>query len=172
MLTPDQIVKLIADGVRAVLVEKQSKGKLVIPSGSMDALVREMANNVAAPIVLELGEHMDAAHLQQLEQESLFTKLHNAGGRGATLDIMLTSVLEDAKLSHAARDASRKLVAAADAVVEAFDEGDIELFHPDTDDGPGRTIACPEDDTCECKGPAAFNELARTRDIARRELGS
>ncbi|HUS27564.1 MAG TPA: hypothetical protein VMZ53_03625 [Kofleriaceae bacterium] len=142
------------------------------PSPIIDRIARDASNNIAMALASEIGETLDEAHLQQIEHESLRTKLHNAGGHGATLDVMLTAVLERARLSLAARDAAQQLVDAASELLEAFDEGDVDVFHPDDDDPvlPNATIECPEDDTCKCRGPAALNELSRACATARREL--
>lgn len=55
--------------------------------------------------------------------------------------------------------------AAIKAVLDAFTDGDIDVFHPDivdedkSDDRMVVTIECPEDDTCVCPGAAAINRL-------------
>lgn len=64
-------------------------------------------------------------------------------------------------------------VRAMSEVLDAFDEGDVDVFHPDytIEEGPPLvTGECPEDDTCDCAGPRAINALARARDAARKLL--
>lgn len=76
-------------------------------------------------------------------------------------------------LEAALRTRLEELTKAASEVLDAFDEGDVDVFHPDTviEDGPPIVTAeCPEDDTCDCAGPRAINALARARDAARKLL--
>lgn len=191
MLTMEQITEILRDGFERTL--RMHMGARL---GGAPAMIRltdhghamlmdpikliasDAANNITMVLMGDLGEHLDSAHETQLENESLRAKLMNAGGHGATLDVMLTSVLEAARISHAAKAAAQQLVDASTALLEAFDEGDVDAFHPDADADPidigGRsipvTVECPEDDTCTCAGPKAINDLARARDAARREL--
>lgn len=222
MLTMEQIAKILRDGFATTLREWASRGAAgatgglcfnPAPYSAIDKLAEDAANNLAMVIAHELGEHLDTAHHDHLQLESLWNRLYQAGGRGETLDAMLTAVLEDARAAYRSRgdlaylraaldrfnlteltqlrDTYRtngmmpkgiaqrleRLEAAASELLECFDEGDVDAFHPDTEDpdltrkhGSPTTIECPEDDTCECRGPAAINELARARDDARKAL--
>lgn len=107
----------------------------------------------------------------RLERESLYHRLKRAGAQGSALDVMLANVLEQGRMSTAARNAADNLVRAASALLAAFDKGDVDISHEEWADRDG-SRDCPEDDTCTCPGPNALNELARARDAARRELGT
>lgn len=88
------------------------------PAEHIERIASDAANNIAMAIASEMDITMQSSLSNRLELESLSTKLHNAGGRGATLDIMLGEVLEEARLSYAARDAARKLVDASTKLID------------------------------------------------------
>ncbi len=57
-----------------------------------------------------------------------------------------------------------RLRAACGLVVAAFDANETDFGHQDYEDGEECGVVvyerCPEDDTCECLGPAAINACA------------
>jgi hypothetical protein len=105
----DDITKMLRDSIGAVLREKHGKGKVMVPTGTLDAVIDELARNAAAPLIMELADAEQTALENRLELESLHTRLTQAGGTGATLDIMLTNVLENARDAFRARDELQRL---------------------------------------------------------------
>lgn len=137
MITMEQLTKILREGFATTL-----RVHVPAPAEHIERIARDAANNLAMVLSSEIGEHLDEAHGQRLEHESLHVKLHNAGGRGATLDIMLADVLEQARLSYAARDACRKLVDESEEIIALGEVPSYRSFRDAVADAKA-TLAAP-----------------------------
>jgi hypothetical protein len=168
-MKPDEITSTLTESIGAVLRQKHKDGKLLVPTGTLDGLIAELANNSAAPLALFL--ELEA----QSEYGSIVRALDSAGipntrdgiADAYTLPERISLLAQQRNAAEAARDNLRDC---ATALITAFEDGDVDLIHQEHADDLGNDyIDCPEDDTCKCPAPAAFNNLARARDAAKRE---